>query len=231
MKIMSFNTQHCLNFKTKKIDFEVMANAILECGADIVGLQEMRGDGPDEEYTPQTEELSRLTGMTHYAFAPALHLSKGLYGNALLSRYPILSVENIPIPDPEGATKARRYETRCILKAKLACGLTVMVSHFGLNADERQNAVETVLKNIELEKCVLMGDFNAGPQDAVLDPIRNVMKDTADLFATPLFSWPSDEPKYKIDYLFATPDLEVISADIPAIVASDHRPYIADILL
>ena len=45
MKIMSFNTQHCENFITKKIDFEAVAGAITDFGADIVGLNEMRGAG------------------------------------------------------------------------------------------------------------------------------------------------------------------------------------------
>ena len=45
MKIMSFNTQHCLNYVTRKIDYDVMADAIRQCDADIVGLNEMRGLG------------------------------------------------------------------------------------------------------------------------------------------------------------------------------------------
>ena len=45
MKLMSFNTQHCLNYLEQKIDFQIMADAILTCEADIVGLNEMRNAG------------------------------------------------------------------------------------------------------------------------------------------------------------------------------------------
>ena len=38
MKIMTFNTQHCRNFVTGKIDFEVMAEAIRKEAPEIVGL-------------------------------------------------------------------------------------------------------------------------------------------------------------------------------------------------
>ena len=38
IKIMSFNTQHCRNFISKRIDFEAVAKAITDLGADIVGL-------------------------------------------------------------------------------------------------------------------------------------------------------------------------------------------------
>jgi endonuclease/exonuclease/phosphatase (EEP) superfamily protein YafD len=31
----------------------------------------------------------------------------------------------------------------------------------------------------------------------------------------------------KIDYIFVSKDVEVVSANIPAIVASDHRPHTA----
>lgn len=72
-----------------------------------------------------------------------------------------------------------------------------------------------------------MGDFNVTPDNAVLEPIRKIMKDTADYFNKPLQSWPSDHPEKKIDYIFVTPDIEVLEADIPEIIASDHRPHTA----
>ncbi|MBQ9717858.1 MAG: hypothetical protein IJV76_07675, partial [Clostridia bacterium] len=66
-------------------------------------------------------------------------------------------------------------------------------------------------------------------EDPVLNPIRECMKDTADLFPEPLLSFPSDAPVGKIDYIFVSPDVEVVTADIPAIVASDHRPHTAEL--
>ena len=74
-----------------------------------------------------------------------------------------------------------------------------------------------------------MGDFNVTPDDEVLAPIRERLRDTADLFTEEKLSYPSDAPEKKIDYIFVTPDIEVIGADIPEIVASDHRPHIAEI--
>ena len=85
------------------------------------------------------------------------------------------------------------------------------------------------MENLEDEKCILMGDFNVVPENEVLNPIRARMKDTADCFDKPLLSFPSDNPQRKIDYLFVSPDVEVVSADIPEIVASDHRPHIATV--
>ena len=231
MKIMSFNTQHCRNYITRVIDYPVMAEAILRCGADIVGLNEMRAAGEAEGYEPQAENLSQLTGLEHACFAEAIRVNgPNPYGNALLSRWPIVHVQTIPVPDPAPEKLGTDwYETRCLLKAKLENGLTVMVIHFGLNPDEQVNAVETVMANLEPEKCVLMGDFNALPDDPVLAPIRARMRDAAEVFDQPKLSFPSDAPDRKIDYIFVSPDIEVIAADIPAIVASDHRPHTAEI--
>ena len=228
MKVMSFNTQHCQNYIEKTIDFEIMAKAIRDCDADIVGLNEMRGSGAHSEYTAQTEALSALTGMKYYHFAPAIQVpGKGPYGNAFLSRIPIQKAETIMIPDPEPKAGHGHYETRCILKVTLEDGTTVLVTHFGLNPDEQDNAVKTVLDSITDQKCILMGDFNVRPENPVLDPIRKRMKDTAEAFTAPKNSFPSDAPKSKIDYIFVSPDIEIICADIPPIVASDHRPHTA----
>ena len=89
--------------------------------------------------------------------------------------------------------------------------------------------METVLKNIEPKKCILMGDFNMRPDNAILKPIKEIFTDTADYLKEKLLSFPSPEPYCKIDYIFTTPDIEVKDADIPAIVASDHRPVVANV--
>ena len=231
---MSFNTQHCLNYKERVIDFSIMAETIKSCGADIVGLNEMRDKGEAEYYTAQTEELSRLTGLEHFFFAKAIDVKgNNPYGNGILSRYPIISAETIPVPSPkpEEREASGYYESRCLLKARLECGLTVLVIHFGLNPDEQRLAVKAVLENLESEKCILMGDFNVTPDNEVLAPIRARMNDAAEAFREPLLSFPSDEPKIKIDYIFLSHDIDLLEADIPAIVASDHRPHTAEIEL
>lgn len=230
--LMSYNTQHCLNYITREIDFDIMADTIRKCGADIVGLQEMFDLGETEEFTTQTKVLAEKLGFYHY-FAQATKLEGGQYpyGNGIISRYPILAAETVIIPDPVVRTGTRYYETRCLLKARIDVGegLNVLVTHFGLNPDEQENAVNTVMANLPGEKCVLMGDFNVRPENKRISSIRQRLYDTAELFDEPKLSFPSDNPRVKIDYIFTTKDLQVLSADIPAIVSSDHRPHIAAI--
>ena len=131
------------------------------------------------------------------------------------------------IPDPTERIYKRAYETRCVLKAELEGGITVLVTHFGLNPDEHENAAKTIFDNIVDNKCIAMGDFNVLPDDPVLDPIKNSMRDTANVFETETFSFPSSGPIKKIDYIFVSDDVKVLDADIPALVVSDHCPYVA----
>ena len=238
LKAMSFNIQHCRNYNFRPkdiIDFDVMADTIAKMGADICGLNEVRALGEDTEwFQEQAKEIADRLGM-NYCFAPAINIKgRGPYGNAFISKYPILQCENIPIPDPapEEKVEGRWYETRCLLKAVIdfmGRPVTIFVTHFGLSPEEAMNASETIVKNVSKVSTprILMGDFNLTPESPILDPIRIILADTADVFNEPKLSFPSDDPKIKIDYMFVSDDIKIVNADIPAIIASDHRPYVA----
>ena len=233
MKIMTFNTQHMADhYGDNQVNFQKYADYILSEAPDVVGLNEIRSSGKAWDYRNQTAHLAALTEMPYSYFAKAIiPFGQGPYGNAMLSKYAIVEVKTISIPDPEPKRFDDYYETRCLLKAKLENGVTVLISHFGLNPDEQENAVKTVAQHIEDEKCILMGDFNVLPDSHILDPIRARMKDTADVFPKPLLSFPAHAPDRKIDYIFVSHDVQVVSADIPALALSDHRPYIAELII
>lgn len=230
LRLISFNTQHCRNYLSKKIDFDSVADFLRSSGADIIGLNEMRGKGPNPEYREQTEILAEKLGFYSY-FAKALDVpGGGPYGNALLSRFPIENAETLAIPFPPEycETLPELAEPRCILRAEI-CGLRICVTHFGLTDPEKQQAVQAVLSAVRQTRCVLMGDFNITPEHMLLPHLRNVMSDTAAFFEGERLSFPSDAPNRRIDYLFTSKDIETLYADIPAEIVSDHRPYVADI--
>ena len=230
MKIMTYNVQHCKNYLEQKIDYELIAKIIRESGAEFVGLNEMYSEGEGSKFPNQTKMLSELSGYENYYFAEAIKLhGASPYGNAILSKSKMVSAETVIIPDPNPRKYKGYYETRCVLKAKFENGLTVLVVHVGLCPDEKENAIKTLLENITDEKCIVMGDFNIEPEDPLLAPIRERMQDAAHKFTEPKLSWPSDKPEMKIDYIFASKDIEIVSADIPDIVGADHRPHTAEI--
>ena len=230
LKIATYNTMHCEDFRKRKINYDSFAKALTDLDADITGLNEIRGKGTWKGYDAQTEILSEKTGL-HGFFAKAIDVGHcgNPYGNALLSKLPLRSCEVIPIPDPEVKSGSEPYETRCILKAVTDTEpqITVLVTHFGLNADEARNAVKTVLDNIPGGSCILTGDFNLKPDSDILLPIRERLTDTADFMSGNTLTFPSDKPNRKIDYIFVSKDIRVLSCKVEELVLSDHRPVSA----
>lgn len=231
LRVLSFNVQHCHPYLQKEgdvIDFRLFADVIRCFDADIVGLNEVRGEGESPSYRAQAQILADALGY-HAFFAPALNIPHGgPYGNAILSKLPPSETEIVPIPDPVRDPNRFWYETRCVAKAVFP-GVTILTTHFGLNPEEAKNAAETVCAEVKKAKSpvILTGDFNLHPEDPILISIRALLTDTADAFSRPQFSYPSDVPEEKIDYIFTSPSVKTTFAAIPPMVASDHRPYFA----
>ena len=130
-----------------------------------------------------------------------------LYGNALVSKYPIIDSEVFIIPDPVERKGNKHYETRSVIKAIIDVGgsnVTVITSHFGLNLDERLNAAHLVLSLVK--ECntpvVFMGDLNTTPDDPVYALLADEMTDAAAALHADDTTFPSDDPKIRIDYIF-----------------------------
>ncbi|MEA4889931.1 MAG: endonuclease/exonuclease/phosphatase family protein [Clostridiaceae bacterium] len=245
LRLMTYNIQHGIDYMKQlannstsgmadTIDLDLIASVIREQQPDIVGLNEVRGAGQAYDYIAQAEELAAKLDY-HCYFACALKFDgKNPYGNAILSKYPIQSVETVTIMDPPVQDEDAYYETRCVLRAHFleAGGFTVLISHFGLAKSEQRNAVARVRELLAKENCpvIVMGDFNMTPEDPNLAPLLEEMDDTASVFTHPQLSFPSDHPEIKIDYILCR-GCRILEADIPAITASDHRPHTARIEL
>ena len=237
MKVMTYNIQSCLDYDTRKRDTQArLAAFIKEQNPDVVVLNEVHDIGASKEFTAQAKDIADLLGWNH-RFAQAIDIPNvGPYGNAILSPYPIENFTVTPVPlQPlkEGDNPGWR-EARCILRAEITKDgktLAVYGSHFGLTPGEQEFVVSLAAGLLDNETLphVFMGDFNMQPDNPTLVPLFERMQDTAAVFDAPKLSYVSDEPTDKIDYIFASRDVTVLNADIPAVVISDHRPYIAEI--
>ena len=226
LRVMSYNVLHFENVRTGEIDYDAFAAVVRESGADIVGLNEVYGGCA--ELGEQTQALAGRLGWTWHFSEAFLDDDVNPFGNAIVSRFPIERAETVPIPYPDIRNGTQYYEPRAVLRAQIA-GHTVLLTHFGLNPDEQENALQTVLPLIRQNRCILMGDFNVTPDDSVLVPIRAAMQDVDAFLPADTMSFPSDKPRKKIDYIFTSADYTVQRAEIPAVVVSDHRPYFAEL--
>lgn len=231
IKVATYNILHCEDYRKEKIDFQAFAETIKSLDADVIGLNEVHGEGEDEEYTEQAKILGELTGY-NYFFAKATDIDgNNPFGNAVLTRLPVKEFSVIPIPDPENPTGKYLYETRCVLKMVTATDpeITFLITHFGLNLDEHENAVKVFCENYTEERCVFMGDFNVQPDNPILDEIKKRMTDSAAACGNEKRTFIAHDPFKRIDYIFVSKDIKPLNYDVPEIILSDHRPVTAEL--
>ena len=229
LKVATFNIQHCAVFPTDDIDFDAYAKKIISFDADVVGLNEVRGAGERADYRAQAEILAQKTGY-HCYFAEATRIDgDNPYGNAVLTRLPIETCRTVPVPDPDPHGYNGYYETRCVLLLRLSgADATFLITHFGLNPDEQENALRTVLEHVR-GNTVLMGDLNVTPETGVIARLRETMTDAACAADGPLLTFPSDAPDRKIDYIFTAGRIKALSCRAVPGVLSDHLPLCAEL--
>ncbi len=240
LKIMTFNIQHGKNHNMpgEVIDLPLMVDVVSSCNPDILCLNEVRkGVSPcqNENYPDEPAFFENALGGNCY-FDEALEFGKGcLYGNAVWSKYEFKHTQKYMIPDvpKEERESGVYYETRCILRTDYEIEgkpLTVLSSHFGLASGEQDNAVDTVFSVIETidNPVILMGDFNITPEDYNISRLSTVFTDVHGYFGMGDYTFPSDKPEMKIDYIF-TKDLKILDACTIERIASDHFPIIAEV--
>ncbi len=211
-----------------RVDLPRIAEVIRRESPDLVALQEVdrgveRSGGIDEP-----AELGRLTGMQSI-FEKNIPYQGGEYGNAVLTKLPVIGYRNHHLP------RSLPGEQRGILEVTVRGAqrpLHFYATHFDYHADdgERMASVrvfrELAARHID-QPVILAGDLNARPESQVLGELLTFMQDSfiapARLAATgpaspdpeqetnaaspgttqmeQVFTYPADRPDRRIDYI------------------------------
>ena len=168
--------------------------------------------------------LSARLGMS-YVFAPNIG---DLYGNAVLSRYPMTDVRRVAYAKEPGA----RYQPRGVLLVTVA-GVLIIATHLDEHADAsavRLEQVRTLLREWNgRQPAIIACDCNALPEAAELALIDAAgFGDLAAQAGGKAFTFPSDAPRERIDYLFGV-GVQAAQAHVVESTASDHRALVANI--
>ncbi|MBQ1256370.1 MAG: endonuclease/exonuclease/phosphatase family protein [Clostridia bacterium] len=230
MRLMTYNIQSGRD-AYKKLDLSACEKTIREFSPDILALNEVRMKTLDVGDTEQAKVLAENLDMNFF-FAKAIDFNGGEYGIALLSKFPIIRAEGIPVPSLPEEKREKRYEDRVLLKAELDVnGKTVyaFVSHFGLSNAERVSATdlfESEIKKISAP-AIFMGDLNMRPDDKLVERIKKYIADLSEneSFMTHHTLTLED----RIDYIFASDHFACEKIFSPFSLASDHLPIVAEV--
>ena len=227
---VSYNIRHGVGMDGR-LSLKRVAGLLGSLQPDIVGLVEVdrhcrRSGGGD-----QAAELGRALGM-HAAFGKFMDLEGGQYGMAILSRYPIGEVAEIPLSPGS--------EPRVALMAEIQLPtgkrLRAVNVHFDWVEDDRVRFTQArelreFLRTVD-EPIVLMGDFNDRPGSRTLSLFADYQEAAKPPEAR--LTYPADEPEREIDFIFVAPvgAWSVGAARVlPEKVVSDHRPVVAELTL
>ncbi|MBZ0284781.1 MAG: endonuclease/exonuclease/phosphatase family protein [Anaerolineae bacterium] len=217
--------------------------------ADFVLLQEM----------PERQVLPLLYGMSDfYPYQSSRAGVDATSSNILLSRYPILTVEDLQQPN-DTHTQQRYivlYEGQQIALYNIDLALPVGTPRlsliggivgdfaFGYEDSQRNAEIRRLITRIQQQPLpfIVAGDFAMTDQTTIYREVTNVMRDSFREVGTGLGgSWPVGEvegllPKFippllRVDYIWHSDHFRAIEASLGDKIGSDHLPLYATLEL
>jgi endonuclease/exonuclease/phosphatase family metal-dependent hydrolase len=147
IKIVTYNIHRAIGmdrrFRPKRI-VEILAHH----RPDVALLQEVDEGVPRSKGVDLAQELAERLEYPHYAVGHNVSLRKGRYGNATLSRYPIVRERNIDLTID---TRKRRGCQHATVRVEKMSGhphqLELFNLHLGLSARERARQVGLLVRS------------------------------------------------------------------------------------
>ena len=230
VRVMAYNIHQ--GFDTSgRLDVEAIARVIEGEAADVIALQEVSRGWATAGAFDMLPWLSRRLDMP-YAWGPA---TDSVWGNAVLSRYPIVHAETHPMPNNDRLRLDRAF-TVAVVDVGGGDRLTVIATHLHHLRDEGAERAPQVRAMLDYwngaDRTVLLGDLNALPDEPEMELLRQA--GLVDAFesagaAPPGYTAPSDAPQRRIDYIWVSDDLSAGDFVTRQSLASDHFAVAATI--
>ena len=241
LRVMTYNVHSCIGMDGE-ISTRRIARIIAQYDPDIVALQELDVGRSRTQQVDQAHEIARELEM-EFHFHPALQIEEELYGDALLSRYPMRLVRSGDLPGPPHRP---RLETRGALWVEIEVDghkVQIINTHLGVRPVEQRYQIEALLGSQWLShpECrgpvILCGDFNSSPGHKTCQRITQLLDDAQDVLDNhvPQRTWFGRFPVGRIDHIFVAKEIQVQKCLVPRTaltrIGSDHLPLIVDVVI
>lgn len=239
---MTYNIRHGRGFDGRT-SIGRIAQVIRRADVDVAALQEVDVGRSRSGGIDQAARLGELLSMQPL-FAQTMYVRGGLYGNAVLSRWPARLVRTEVLPTITSLPPLEpRAAMSVVVETPHGGALHVVNTHLGLRRAERSAQIDALLSQDWLVPgersagTVLCGDFNCGPGSHPHRLACGLMRDAVGAVGGRRWSrtFPAVLPILRLDHLLVGPGIEVLSAAVPRdrLVrrASDHLPIVATLRL
>lgn len=201
LKVMSYNCR--MSGELTGYSVTPFASLIKQKNPDVILLQEVDYLTKRNKNQDFTTQLAAELGMFS-VFGKAIEIGGGEYGVAILSKYPLLSVNNAPYTGIDGVKEIRTLLYVDIELPETEEKVRIACTHLDHSTDVVRSAmvaqINTRLGNTEIPT-ILAGDFNARLDS---EPITEGMKDWQRICDNTL-TYPAVSATIKIDYIFGLP--------------------------
>jgi endonuclease/exonuclease/phosphatase family metal-dependent hydrolase len=206
-----------------------------EIDADVIGLQEVLSGHVPHTRNDQAGYLASELGM-NLSFGRVRDHAGLDYGNAVLSRLPIVDSDYLDI-------SVGRYEPRGCMQAVLAIdeerSFRFLNLHMGTSYFERRKQIDTLLSNRILESAlmqtgtIIAGDMNEWTKGLTTRKLRSRLNDVdPKQHIGRSRTFPGLLPLFHLDHIYFDDMFVLKSAALhrtrKSILASDHLPFYAD---
>jgi endonuclease/exonuclease/phosphatase family metal-dependent hydrolase len=229
-RITTYNIHKCRGLD-RRVRPQRIVEVLSETQSDIIALQEVVGMDEGELERNQIRSIAEALGFD-YRIGENRRLNGGAYGNAVLTRLPIVAHRNHDI------TRYKKEPRGCLEVIVALDGqheLRIYNVHLGTGFFERRYQATRLIQLLEDSELprLLLGDFNEWPRGLVstlLGQHFNTAEPRRRLGRA--WSYPGILPLAHVDHIYYDSPLEVKQVAIHrsrlALVASDHLPIVAD---
>lgn len=238
LKVLTYNIHRAIGVD-RRFRPERIVRVLQHYQADVVLLQEVDEGAPRSRELNLAQELAAAAGYPHFALGHNVSLRKGRYGNATLSRFPILRERNIDLSVAQSWIRRGCQHTSVQVDGR---ALEVFNLHLGLSARERLQQIELLSRSHEFgdvpegTPMLVGGDFNDW-RSLLWPTFTNgfgfrCATDSKTGRRGAIATYPSFSPQGGLDRIYYRGPLRLVSVRRCRLqvsrVASDHLPVIAD---